>query len=403
MSGNTWGQALRLTSWGESHGPAIGGVLDGLPPGCAIDLDQVQYYLDLRRPGWQPHTSPRRETDQLQVLSGLFEGKTLGTPLSFMVANSDQRSQDYDQYRDVFRPGHADYTYHKKYGIRDHRGGGRASARETVARVAAGAIAYQILKQLLGEGYQALVAVEQIGELSCGRTESLAQASCAGELSLTRSLSTSGSDQPYSNAPTAAQQQHEGAATSTEYAIFERQYFAASPEIIPEWQQYLEQVTQAGKSVGARLIFEIAGAPAGLGEPVFDKLDADLAAGLMSINAVKAVSIGQGEDAVKAKKGYDEMCAGDNVPEFQTNHAGGVLGGISSGQAITGSVTFKPTSSTMQSRQTIDQRGSEQVIDIAGRHDPCVGIRAVPIVWGMLNIIALDHLLRWRGQCGVDL
>lgn len=372
MAGNTWGQALRLTSWGESHGPAIGGVLDGVPPGIAIDLDQLQYYLDLRRPGRQKNTSPRQEDDRLQILSGVFEGKTLGTPLAFMIANKDQRPQDYDHLCNIYRPGHADYTYQKKYGIRDHRGGGRASARETAARVAAGAVAHQALKQMLGDGFRVLVAVEQIGSISCWPDQQITQ--------------TAGS----------AAMQTEPFLSLNESAL-EQQYFAAHPAIIPYWHEGLEKARQAGKSLGTRLAFAVEGVPAGLGEPVFGKLDAEIAAALMSINAAKAVSIGDGEGAAEAEQGYDELAAGE---QFMSNRAGGILGGISSGQPITGTVTFKPTSSTTQSRQTVDSDDNTRTIRIAGRHDPCVGIRAVPIVWGMLNLVALDHLLRWRGQCG---
>ncbi len=354
MSGNTIGHLLRLTSWGESHGAAIGGVLDGLPSGISLDLIQTQNALDRRRPGADKTlTSSRNEADQVQILSGFFEGKTLGTPLSFIIQNADQRSSDYDQYKSIFRPGHADYTYHKKYGHVDHRGGGRASARETAVRVAAGDIARQVLSHLLVD-YTCQAAVIQIGS---------------------EKLSEPWDGRPYTP----------------------NTLFCPTDSLTQKWTDYLHSIKEQGRSVGALIEVRATGLPAGLGEPVYDKLDADIAKALMSINATKAVEIGDGFDTVTADIGYDEMTAGD---QFTSNRAGGILGGISTGQPLLCRVAFKPTSSTQQVRQTLDTQGNAQSISITGRHDPCVGIRAVPIVEAMIHLTLLDHLLRWRGQCG---
>lgn len=354
MPGNNIGHLLRLTSWGESHGPAIGGVLDGLPPGISLNIEQIQEALDRRRPGAAGTlTSPRNEQDQIQILSGFFDGKTLGTPLSFMIHNTDQKSSDYDAYKNVYRPGHADYTYDKKYGHVDHRGGGRASARETAVRVAAGEIARQVLCLLI-PSYHCRAAVVQIGQ------EKL-------------------------TAP------WDGSAYSS------NKLFCPDTDLIEKWSAYLQSIKDQGRSIGALIEVQAHGIPAGLGEPVYDKLDADIAKALMSINAAKAVEIGDGFDAVTADVGFDEMGSGTT---FSSNRAGGILGGISSGQPIVCRVAFKPTSSTNQPRQTVDKDGKPQSISITGRHDPCVGIRAVPIVEAMLHLTLLDHLLRWQGQCG---
>lgn len=356
MPGNTIGHLLKLTSWGESHGTAIGGVLDGLPPGILIDFDKVQQTLNRRRPGASAGlTSPRDESDQIQLLSGYFEDKTLGTPLSFLIKNTNQKSSDYYSYKNVFRPGHADYTYTQKYGHVDHRGGGRASARETAVRVAAGDIAKQILIHFFPD-YACHAAVIQIGSKKTGTPWD-------GLNYISNAL----------NCP--------------------------DENSVSDWTDFLLQIKEDGKSVGALIEVHAHGIPAGLGEPVYDKLDADLAKALMSINAAKAVEIGDGFDAVTADVGYDEMSSQDH-DKFKTNRSGGILGGISTGQSIVCRVAFKPTSSTKQQRQTIDKQGNIQTISVTGRHDPCVGIRAVPIVEAMIHLTLADHFLRWRGQCG---
>ena len=354
MPGNTFGQLLTLTSWGESHGSAIGGVIDGIPPGIHLNLQDIQEALNRRRPG-QSHglTSPRAESDIIQILSGFFEGKTLGTPLSFMIQNTDQKSSDYDTLKNIYRPGHADYTYTKKYGHVDHRGGGRASARETAVRVAAGEIARQILIPFFPD-YQCTAGVIQIGQHK--------------------------TTAPWNGTP---------------YPL--NPLFCPDADSIDVWIQYLQTIKDNGKSVGALIEVHAQGIPAGLGEPVYDKLDADLAKALMSINAAKAVEIGDGLEAVIADTGFDEMGQGTT---FHSNHAGGILGGISTGQPIVCRVSFKPTSSTPQPRQTLDKNGREITVSIEGRHDPCVGIRAVPIVEAMVHLTLADHFLRWRGQCG---
>ena len=354
MSGNSIGHLVKLTSWGESHGTAIGGVLDGLPPNISLDINKIQHALDLRRPGTDKIlTSPRNEPDQIEILSGLFEGKTLGTPLAFIIQNKDHRSTDYDPYKNLYRPGHADYTYHKKYGHVDYRGGGRASARETAVRVAAGDIAKQILSQLLPD-YTCQAAVIQIGD------EKL-------------TIPWDGKSYPANK------------------------LFCPDLHLVSKWTNYLTLIKEQGRSVGALIEVQARGIPAGLGEPVYDKLDADIAKALMSINAAKAVEIGDGFNTVTASTGFDEMTSENH---FTSNKAGGILGGISSGQPIICRVAFKPTSSTQQPRQTIDKNGNNHTISITGRHDPCVGIRAVPIVEAMIHLTLLDHLLRWHGQCG---
>lgn len=354
MSGNSIGHLLRLTSWGESHGPAIGGVLDGLPPGFLLSLDQIQEALNRRRPGTKGTlTSSRNEKDQIKILSGIFDEKTLGTPLSFVIENSDQNPSDYEAYKNVYRPGHADYTYDKKYGHVDYRGGGRASARETAIRVAAGEIARQCLVNLI-PNYDCRAAVIQIGQ------EKLIA--------------------PW-----------DGSAHSM------NSLFCPDDRLVEKWADYLLSIKDQGRSVGALIEVHASGIPAGLGEPVYDKLDADIAKALMSINAAKAVEIGDGFDAVTSEAGFDEF---DSGGKFKSNRAGGILGGISSGQPIIARVAFKPTSSTQQPRQTIDKNGNSQSISITGRHDPCVGIRAVPIVEAVIHLTLLDHFLRWRGQCG---
>lgn len=358
MPGNTFGHFFRLTTWGESHGIAIGGVVDGVPPNLELTTECIQADLNRRKPGSHALTSSRLEKDEIEILSGVFEGKTLGTPIAFMVRNQDHQSKDYESLRSVYRPGHGDYTYQQKYGHRDHRGGGRASARETVARVVGGAIGKVILKNLFGEAVQIKAAITQIGPLKINpdlwNWDEVSQ-------------------NPLS---------------------------CPNKEMIPQWEEYLTATKEQGKSAGALIEVHAIGIPAGLGEPVFDKLNADLAKGLMSINAVKAVEIGQGFDCVAAETGYDEMTLQNDKPAFTSNLAGGILAGISTGEPIVCRVAIKPTSSTLQSRQTVTTDLKETTLSVTGRHDPCVALRAIPIVEAMVSLVLVDHALRWRGQCG---
>lgn len=355
MAGNTFGQAFCLTSWGESHGPAIGGVVDGVPPGIPLDHQLIQDALDRRKPGKFPHTSSRQEPDRVEILSGVFEGQTLGTPISFMIRNVNHQSEDYDNLRHVLRPGHADYTYQKKYGLRDHRGGGRASARETAVRVAAGSIARQVLSYLFDTPIHIQGALIQINDRPI--------------------LRDNWDDQE----------------------IHQNPYFCPDHKAVKVWQKILDEAVAEKRSLGAVVEVSAKGLPAGLGEPVYDRLDADLAKALMSINAVKGVEIGQGFGCVVAPFGFDEMNMEDG---FLSNKAGGVLGGISTGQDIVCRMAIKPTSSTPALRHTITDLGEDVTVGILGRHDPCIGIRAVPIAEAMLSLVLADHALRWRGQCG---
>ena len=350
MSGNTIGKLFTVTTFGESHGPAMGCIVDGCPPGLALAESDLQADVDRRRTGTSHFVSQRRESDQVRILSGIFEGRTTGTPIGIVIENTDARSRDYEKIKDLFRPGHADYTYQQKYGVRDYRGGGRASARETVMRVAAGAIARKYLSERYGVrigGY-----LNQIGAL---RVEPV----------------------------------------DPEFA-YRNPFFCPDPARIPELEALLCQVRGEGDSLGARITVIATGVPPGLGEPVFDKLDADIAHALMGINAVKAVEIGDGV-AAAAQRGSehrDELVPGG----FVSNHAGGVLGGISSGQDIIAHVTLKPTSSIQVPGRTIDVAGKAAEISTTGRHDPCVGLRAVPIAEAMLAIVLMDHALRHRAQ-----
>lgn len=350
MPGNQLGLLFTLTSFGESHGPAIGGIVDGCPPGLEITEADLQKALNHRRPGTSRHVSARQETDQVEILSGVFEGKTTGTPIALLIQNTDQRSQDYDDLKNVFRPGHADYTYWQKYGIRDHRGGGRASARETAVRVAAGAIAQKWLK----EQYQLTIRayLSQLGEIII----------------------------PFQSWE----------------AIDQNPFFSPNVDIIPELDAYLDRIRREKDSIGAKITVVAENVPVGLGEPVFDRLDADIAHALMSINAVKGVEIGAGFAATTQRGSFhsDELS-----PEgFLSNHAGGILGGISTGQTITANVAIKPTSSIAQARRSINRQGDSCLVKTLGRHDPCVGIRAVPIVEAMLALVLMDHALRHRAQ-----
>ena len=356
MPGNSFGQAFRYTSWGESHGPAIGCVVDGVPPKIPLSEADIQRWLDKRRPGQSRFVSQRREPDQVEILSGTFEGHTTGTPISLVIENVDQRAKDYSEIKDLFRPGHADYSYFAKYGIRDYRGGGRASARETACRVAAGAIA----RRVLGDGVVIRGAMIQMGPHAVDR------------------------------------------------ARWEWSQVDANPFFCPDaaaakaWEAELDAVRKRGSSVGAVVEVVAAGVPAGLGEPVYDKLDADLAKAMMSINAVKAVEVGDGfaGAARPGEEAHDEMRMAGGRPAFLTNRAGGVLGGISTGQDVVVRFAVKPTSSILIPRRGVTVDGREVEVVTKGRHDPCVGIRAVPVGEAMMAIVLADHLLRHRGQCG---
>jgi chorismate synthase len=350
MSGNTIGKLFTVTTFGESHGPAMGCIVDGCPPGLPLQEADLQVDVDRRRTGTSQFVSQRREGDQVRILSGVFEGRTTGTPIGILIENTDARSRDYERIKDLFRPGHADYTYQQKYGVRDYRGGGRASARETVMRVAAGAIARKYLAERYGvriSGY-----LNQIGALSLEPVD-------------------------------------------PEFA-YRNPFFCPDPARISELEALLWQVRGEGDSLGARITVIARGVPPGLGEPVFDKLDADIAHALMGINAVKAVEIGAGVRAA-AQRGSEHR--DELTPRgFLTNHAGGVLGGISSGQDVIAHVTLKPTSSIQVPGRTIDAEGRAAEIATTGRHDPCVGLRAVPIAEAMLAIVLMDHALRHRAQ-----
>ena len=352
MSGNTFGTLLTVTTFGESHGPAIGCVVDGCPPKLPLDATDIQPFLDKRRPGQSKYTSQRREADAVKILSGVFEGQTTGTPIMLLIENQDQRGRDYEAIKTLFRPGHADFTYHHKYGHRDYRGGGRASARETAARVAAGAIARLYLKRYLNitiVGY-----LQQMGSLEVFFEE-------ASEID---------------NNP----------------------FFCPNAHQVSALQQYIDTVRRAGDSIGARIGVTAYGVPIGLGDPVFDKLDATLAGAMMSINAVKGVEIGAGFSAVlqRGTEHRDEM----NATGFLSNHAGGILGGISSGQPIEISMALKPTPSIVTPGKTKAVSGETVDIVTKGRHDPCVGIRAVPIAEAMMALVLMDHFLRHKAQNG---
>lgn len=350
MSGNSFGRLFTVTTFGESHGLALGCIVDGCPPGMELSEADIQVDLDRRRPGRNRHTTQRNEPDQVKILSGVFEGKTTGTPIGLLVENTDQRSRDYGDIKDKFRPGHADYTYQQKYGIRDYRGGGRSSARETTMRVAAGAIARKYLQQRLGIGIHGYVA--QLGPL----------------LLAARDLSI----------------------------VDDNPFFCADPERLDELESFMDALREEGDSIGAKISVLASNVPPGLGEPVFDKLEADLAHGLMSINAVKGVELGAGFDAVtqRGSQHRDELGADG----FSKNDAGGTLGGISSGQDILASIALKPTSSISVPGKTIDKSGKETEIVTKGRHDPCVGLRATPIAEAMVALVLMDHYLRHRAQ-----
>ncbi len=361
MSWNTFGRCLRVTTFGESHGPAIGAVVDGCPPGIELDENLIQPFLDKRRPGQSRFTTQRRETDQVRILSGTFqeEGwprpRTTGTPIALLIENKDARSKDYSEIREKFRPGHADYTYLAKYGLRDHRGGGRASARETAARVAAGAVARQIIPQVTIRG-----ALVQMGPLAIDRTR-------------------------WSWA-----------------AVEENPFFCPDPEAAEDWAAFLDEVRKSGDSVGAVVEVIASGVPAGWGAPVYARLDQDIAAAMMSIPAVKGVEIGAGfaAAAMRGSEAADEMEVVDGQLRFVRNHSGGIAGGISTGQDIVVRLAVKPTSSILTPRRTVTCTGENTEIVTKGRHDPCVGIRAVPVAEAMLALVLADHFLLHRAQTG---
>jgi len=350
MSGNSLGLVFSVTSFGESHGPAIGCIVDGCPPGMALCAADIQLDLDRRKPGTSRHVTQRRESDTVEILSGVFDGKTTGTPIALLIRNEDQRSKDYGNIAETFRPGHADYTYNQKYGFRDYRGGGRSSARETAVRVAAGAVAKKWLNEKFGTVIRGYLA--QLGPIAV--------------------------------------------AFKNWESVHANPFFAPDSDAVAGLEEYMDALRKSGDSVGARINVVAENVPIGLGEPVYDRLDADIAHALMSINAVKGVEIGDGF-AVVAQKGTEHR--DELLPEgFASNHAGGILGGISTGQDITASIAIKPTSSLRLSGRSINVRGEPVEVVTEGRHDPCVGIRATPIAEAMLAIVLMDHVLRHRGQ-----
>jgi chorismate synthase len=352
---NSFGTLFRVTTWGESHGPAIGCVVDGVPPRIPLSEPDIQHWLDKRKPGQSRFTTQRREPDAVKILSGVFEGKTTGTPVSLVIENEDQRSKDYDDIKDKFRPGHADYSYWVKYGIRDYRGGGRSSARETAMRVAAGAIARKVLNGVTVRG-----ALIQIGPHKIDR------------------------------------------ARWDWDAIEDNPFWCPDRQAAQQWEGYLDGVRKAGSSVGAVIEVVASGVPAGLGAPIYGKLDSDIASALMGINAVKGVEIGAGFGAAElsGEENADEMRMQGGKVAFLSNQAGGILGGISTGQDIVARFAVKPTSSILAPRRTVTIAGGETEISTKGRHDPCVGIRAVPVGEAMIACVLADHLLRHRAQCG---
>ena len=350
MSGNTFGKSFSVTTFGESHGVALGCIIDGCPPGLEISEGYIQAYLDQRKPGTSKYTTQRKEDDKVEILSGIFEGKTTGTPIGLLIRNKDQKSKDYDNLKDVFRPSHADYAYTQKYGVRDHRGGGRASARETTMRVAAGSIARKYLNDNCGieiHGY-----LKQIGELSI---------------------------------------------TSIDFSeVNKNPFFCPDKSLVPEIEKYIDVLRSEGDSVGAKIQINAKNMPLGLGAPVFDKLDADLAKALMSINAVKGVEVGEGM-AVAGSKGSESR--DEITPDgFKSNNSGGISGGISTGQDLLLSIALKPTSSINKEGDTVDKEGKAVKVKVKGRHDPCVGIRATPIAEAMVALTLIDHYLRNRAQ-----
>lgn len=356
MSHNSFGHLFRVTTFGESHGPALGCIVDGCPPGLSLTEDDIQPFLDKRRPGQSKYTTQRQESDQVKILSGTFEGKTTGTPIGLLIENTDQRSKDYGDIKDKFRPGHADFTYDIKYGIRDYRGGGRSSARETAMRVAAGAVA----RKVIGDQVEIKAGLVQMGEITIDP------------------------------------------ATRDWAAVDDNPFFAPDAKTAEKFAEYLDGIRKAGSSVGAVIEVVASGVPVGWGAPVYGKLDSDLASAMMSINAVKGVEIGagMGAAALTGEENADQMRMENGQPVFTSNNNGGVLGGISTGQDVVVRFSVKPTSSILTPRETVDRDGNETEIMTKGRHDPCVGIRAVPVGEAMMACVLADHLLRHRAQCG---
>ncbi|WP_424974909.1 chorismate synthase [Dinoroseobacter sp. S124A] len=362
MSMNTFGHLFRVTTWGESHGPALGATVDGCPPGVPVTPEALQVWLDKRKPGQNKYTTQRREPDAVEILSGVFEGQSTGTPIQLMIRNADQRSKDYGDIAEKFRPGHADITYWQKYGIRDYRGGGRSSARETAARVAAGGVARAALQALV-PGLQITGYMTQMGPHGIDR------------------------------------------ARFDWDQIEQNPFWTPDPQAAEDWAGYLDGLRKSGSSVGAVIEVTARGVPAGLGAPIYGKLDTDLAAAMMSINAVKGVEIGEGmaAAALTGEANADEISMGPDGPIYSSNHAGGILGGISTGQDVVVRFAVKPTSSILTPRGTITKSGTPAEIITKGRHDPCVGIRAVPVGEAMMACVLLDHLLLHRGQVGEGL
>ncbi len=360
MSGNRFGTLFQYQTFGESHGAAIGAIVDGVPPRIPINENDIQNFLNRRKPGQNKFTTQRKEPDAVKILSGVFEGQTTGTPIGLLIENTDAKSKDYSDIKDKFRPGHADFTYNEKYGVRDYRGGGRSSARETAMRVAAGAVAHKVLEHQIGNHIKIRAAVVQIG---------------------TEKINRENWDWDQVN---------------------QNPFFAPDAKAAKDWEDHLGKIRKAGSSAGALIEIHASGFPSGLGAPVYDKLDADIAKAMMSINAVKAVEIGSGFETVSfgGEDNADEIRIDENDnPKFQSNHAGGILGGISTGQDIIARVAFKPTSSILTPKKTIDKYGNETDILTKGRHDPCVGIRGAPVVEAMMACVLADHWLRHKAQC----
>jgi len=359
MSFNTFGKLFRFSTWGESHGPAIGCVVDGCPPNIKLKEQDIQFELNKRKPGQSKFTTQRKEDDKVQILSGIFEGKTTGTPISLIIYNQDMRSKDYGNIKNKFRPGHADFTYFKKYGIRDYRGGGRSSARETASRVAAGAIAKKVLENKLGKKFKVVGAVTQLGILGCDINK------------------------------------------WNDQIIKKNPFFCPDKSMLKLWERYLLDVRKSGSSCGAVIEIRAKGVPVGLGAPIYSKLDMDIASAMMSINAVKGVNIGSGMNSAQlsGEQNSDEISQKGKKLKFNSNNAGGILGGISTGQEIVASFAVKPTSSILTTRKTINKFGKNTTISVKGRHDPCVGIRAVPVGEAMMNCVLLDHYLMNKAQC----
>ncbi len=358
MSDNTFGNLFKFTSFGESHGPAIGCIVDGVPPKIKINEEIIQKYLDRRKPGGNKFVSQRREEDKVKILSGTFNGLTTGTPVSLYIENKDQRSKDYSEIANKFRPGHADFTYQKKYGIRDYRGGGRSSARETAVRVAAGAIADIVLKKIIGKKYKIIASVIQIGPHQIDR----------------KNFNSKNIDK--------------------------NPFFCGDKNTVKIWENFLDNVRKAGSSAGAIIEVNAFGIPEGLGQPLYRKLDSQIANAMMSINAVKGVEIGTGFKIVEipGHEASDEMRKGTNGPSFLSNHSGGILGGISTGQPINAKVAIKPTSSILTEKQSVNLRGNNTKIRTIGRHDPCVGIRGTPVVEAMMACVILDNIMLHHAQ-----